>query len=239
MRATMPISHLMILAAALLLGSGPDVFGQAEMNATGSLRGIRVDGELMAFRTGIRAVTDDAPQAGPGRGGPGGQFSRDGNTLMTRGSLTGGAGGPGGMPGRGGPGAAGTSYQATFRDVAPGVVDAQVQITSSVDAPMVGVYFSITLRGTDYAGGTAQLIDSVAPAAPVSLAATRPAAANTYLRAAAKGVHIAAPRRQLEITLATAQEVVVQDSRGRGNGDIEITFPLSLGKLIAGQTARS
>jgi hypothetical protein len=143
------------------------------------------------------------------------------------------------MPGRGSPGAAGTNYQATFKDVAPGVVDAQVQITSSIDAPMAGVYFSITVRGTDYAGGTAQLIDLAAPAGSVSLAATRPATANTYLRASARGVRVASAHRQIEITLTAAQEFVVQDNRSRGNGDIEVSFPLSLGNLTAGQTARS
>src|ERR1019366_7073073 len=101
-------SHL-IIASLFLLGSwNTDVFGQVECSAPGNLRGIRVDGELMAFSSSIRAVvptTADEAQSGRGRGG-GGQFSREDGLLTVTGSLTG-AGGRGGGPGFGGRGRGG------------------------------------------------------------------------------------------------------------------------------------
>src|SRR5208337_4999229 len=114
------------IASLILVGSwSTEVFGQAECAAGGNLRGVRVDSELMAFRTSIRAVVTAAvPEGEGGRGGgPGGQFSRDGGGLIVTGSLTGGGGrggGPGGGGrGRGGAPAPGASYRATYKDVAP------------------------------------------------------------------------------------------------------------------------
>jgi len=67
------------IALLILVASwGTDVFAQAECAAGGNLRGIRVDGELLAFTASIRAIAssgaDEIP-GGRGRGG-GGEFSR-------------------------------------------------------------------------------------------------------------------------------------------------------------------
>src|ERR1039458_3225183 len=118
----MKTPHHLIVASLVLLGFwNAEVFAQVECTGQGNLRGIRVDGELMAFSTSIRAVvatTTEAGQGGRGRGG-GGQFSRDGDALTVTGSLTGGGGrgggfggGFGGGRGRGGAPIAGASYRA-------------------------------------------------------------------------------------------------------------------------------
>ena len=149
---TMKTLHHLIVTLLVLLSSGTAaVFGQMECTGTGNLRGIRVDGELMAFSTSIRAVVPTAPdesQGGRGSGG-GGQFFRDGGALTVTGSLTGGAGrggGPGGGRFRGGPPAAGVSYRATYKDVAPGTVEAEIQISATTNTLMSGVFFSAHFR---------------------------------------------------------------------------------------------
>jgi hypothetical protein len=239
--------HHLIVASLFLLGSwNAELFGQVECTAPGNLRGIRVDGELMAFSTSIRAVVTTAAeegQGGRGRGG-GGQFSRDGGALIVTGSLSGGAGrggGPGGGGrGRGGAPATGTSYRATFKDVAPGTVDAEIQITSTTNTPMQGVFFAIALPGADYAGGSAQWIAPTSAAdAPVSLAVTPSSGTNLYLRASARGVRVVSSRRQIEINFPAPVELGIQDVRNRGNSDIEVSFPLSLGNLTNGQNVRA
>jgi len=199
----------------------------------------------MAFSTSIREVVPtaaDESQGGRGRGG-GGQFSRDGSALIATGSLSGGAGrggGPGGGRFRGGAPAAGTSYRASFKDVASGTVDAEIQITSTTNTPMQGVFFAIGLPGADYAGGSAQLIAPTSAAGtPVSPAATRSSGPNLYLRASAKGVRVVSPRRQIELSFPAPVELSIQDVRTRGNSDIEVTFPLSLGNLTNGQNVRA
>ncbi len=200
----------------------------------------------MAFGTSIRAVVSaeaDESQGGRGRGG-GGQFSRDGDALIVTGSLTGGAGrggGPGGGGrGRGGTPAAGASYRATYKDVAPGTAEAEIQITSTTNIPMQGVFFAIALPGADYAGGSVQWIEPASGAeTPVSLAAAPPSGTNLYLRASAKGVRLVAPRRQIESSFPGPAQLVIRDVRNRGNRDIEVCFPLSLGDLTNGQNVHA
>src|ERR1039457_1527328 len=97
----MKTPHYLIVASLVLLGFwNTEVFAQVECTGQGNLRGIRVDGELMAFSTSIRAVFATAADAGQGgRGGGGGQFSRDGDALTVTGSLTDGGGRGGGFGG--------------------------------------------------------------------------------------------------------------------------------------------
>src|ERR1035441_9823311 len=190
---TMKTLHYLSVASLFLLGSpASEVFGQVECSAPGNLRGIRVDGELMAFNSSIRMAIPaaaDEGQSGRGRGG-GGQFSRDGAVLVVNGRLSGGfgrRGGPGGGSPRGGPPPAGVSYRATFKDVSPGAVDADVEIISTTNITMEGVFFAIALPGADYAGGSAQLISPTSAAEPpVSLATSGSPGTNLYLRASAK-----------------------------------------------------
>ena len=208
--------HLIVMSIVLLCSSGAGVFGQVECTAPGNLRGIRIDGELMAFSTSIRAIAPTAAEADPGdRGRGGGQFSREGDTLTMMGNLTDGTRrrvGPSGGRGRGGPPAAGASYRASFKDVAPGTVDAGIQITSNTNITMQGVFFALALPGADYAGGSAQLIapDSVADR-PVSLASAGSMGTNVYLRTSAKGVRVFSTRRQLELNFPTPVDLVIQD----------------------------
>ncbi|MGO8926907.1 MAG: hypothetical protein ACLQU3_08470 [Limisphaerales bacterium] len=236
----------MSIASLILVGSwGTDVFAQAECAAGGNLRGIRVDGELMAFGASIRAVASSGADESPGRGrGGGGQFSRDEGTLVVTGSLTGGVGrggGPGGGGrGRGGVPVGGANYRAIYKDAAPGTVEAEIQITSTTNLPLHGVFFAIALPGTDFAGGSAHLLALVAAAqTPVSLAATSSPGTNVYVRAFAKGVQVVAAHRQIELNLPAPVELVVRDIRTGNGSDVEVSFPLSLGTLTNGQMVRA
>ena len=241
----MKTPHRLIVASLFLLVSWTtEVIGQVECTGQGYLRGIRVDGELMAFSTSIRAVVGTAAEAGQGgRGqGGGGQFSRDGSALIVTGNLTGGAGRGGGfgVRGRGGSPTAGASYRAVFKDAAPGMVDAQIQISSATNTPMQGVFFAITLLDTDYAGGSTQLISPTSGTeASVSLAAARSAGTNFNLHAAARGVRLVSARRQVELNFAAPVELVIKDVRTRDNSNVEVSFPLSLGNLTNGQIVRA
>jgi O-glycosyl hydrolase len=240
----MKTPHRFLVVSFLVLGLGnAGVLAQVECSTPGNIRGIRVDGELMAFNATVRAVVSAQDGSGGVRGGAGGgQFSREGSIFTMTGSLSGG-GGRGGGPGGGGRGprggapAPGTSYRAAFKDVAPGTVDAEVQITATTNTPMQGVFFALALPSADYAGGSAELIAPVtAPPARILLKPGDSAGTNHYLRASAKGLRVISPRRQIEIDFATPVEFVVQDVRNRGKTDFEVSFPLSLGDLTNGQT---
>ena len=66
------------IALLILVGSwGTDVFAQAECAAGGNLRGIRVDGELMAFIASIRAVEEALARSLSGAFSPAAAFGAD------------------------------------------------------------------------------------------------------------------------------------------------------------------
>jgi O-glycosyl hydrolase len=105
---------------------------------------------------------------------------------------------------------------------------------------MEGIFFAIGLPGDDYAGGSAQLIaPTSAVETPVTLAAAHSLGTNLYLRASAKGVRMAASRRQTDLNLPAPAELMVRDVRARRGIDIEVSFPLSLGNLTNGQVVRA
>lgn len=211
----------------MMMACSTGASAQIEAGSTGSLRGYRIDGELMAFKTTIRAIAQDASQTGligTGRGG-GGRYAREGDATLALGELT----GPGGK-------SIGT-YRAVYRSTGPGVIDAAVEVNPTADVPLRGVFFAVTLRGTDYADGSVFLIEPTE--AHASLPTTRPAGPNLHLRGAGRGVRVEAARRRIEIAFPSPQTVSVLDDRGQAGGDFEIRFPVSLGDLKAGQQIRS
>jgi O-glycosyl hydrolase len=230
----MKTARYLIAAAVMLLGlQNTRLLGQVECVGSGNLRGVRIDGELMAFTTSIRAIIStniSTNQGGRGRGG--GQYTRDDGLLTVTGNLTG-----GGRRGRrGGAPAPGVTYRASYKDLSPGTVDAIVDITAATNSPMVGVYYNVTLPAADYASGSAQWI---APGGSTDGAMSLAASAtgtNLHFQASAKGVRVTAARRQIEIDLPAAADLVIHNGRGSASNDIEISFPLSLGDLTNGQT---
>ncbi|MBP7935959.1 MAG: hypothetical protein KA354_15035 [Phycisphaerae bacterium] len=228
-------SHRPILISALLVAScSPVVLAQLEAMSNGNLRGIRIDGELMAFTAGIRVTAAGGSKGGPtgvGRSG-GGRYSRQGMDLVVTGDLSSPPGGPGRRGRRGT-----ASYRTVYRQTAADAIHVDIQMDAIAETPMGGVSFVVTLPGVDYAGSSAYLIEPVDT--QIALAATRPSVPNLYLRASAKGVRVGCPRRQFEIAFDAPREVIIQDDRTRGNGDIELAFPLSKGSLAADQHIRS
>src|ERR1700689_394624 len=134
-------------------------FGQAEVSAWGSFRGIRVDGELMAFKTGVRAVgltTAAVDQRAEMLGNI--QFVREGNEQICTGGLR------IGDPRRGfayifrAPNRLGCRI--VFEDAGPGTANVDVWIKANTDVKMGGAYFYLHLPSADYSKGTVVLIDS-------------------------------------------------------------------------------
>lgn len=209
-------------------------FGQVELTANGSLRGLRTDGQLMALKAGIRVVPPDGSKDGPVGGGRtvGGRYAKDGDVWVVTGDLSGRPGGPGGSGRR-----RTADYRVVYKQTASDTIIAEVEVNVTADTPMGGVNYVVTLPGADYVGSSAYLIEPVDT--QIALATTQPAKPDLYCRASAKGVRVGCPRRHFEITFPAPQQMIIQDDRKRGNGDIELSFPLSQGNLAAGRHVRS
>ncbi|MBC8095818.1 MAG: hypothetical protein H7Y43_08395, partial [Akkermansiaceae bacterium] len=234
-----------VIAAAFFLGAlNAKLAAQVECATVGNLRGLRVDGELMAFSSSLRAVSSVAEgQGNRGQGGGGGergggQFFREGDTLTMSGSLTGGGERGGGR--RGGAAATGVRYRVVYKDAAPGSVQAEVEITSNTNLTLQGVFFSLTLPGADYTGGTAQWIGANSETnTTIALDAARASGSNLNQRAMAKGVRVTSARRQFELSFSEPLEIALQEVRSRGSSNVEISFPLCTGNLTNGQNVRA
>jgi hypothetical protein len=231
------MARWLVATAGVLFGCSA-AFGQAEVSASGGLRGIRIDGELMAFKTGVRVA---------GSPGPGGaeqaemlgnvQFHREGNQQICEGGI------------RLGDFRRGFAYvfrapsqlgcRMVFEDAGVGVVNVDVRIKVNADVKTDGVNFYLHLPAADYAKGSVVLIDSDASAiGQIPLTATRPSEKH-YLSVMAGGLRFLSAHRQLEMRLDSPREIVFGDDRRKPDGDLDIYFPLATGPLTEGQEIRA
>ena len=224
-----------LLAVLILLPMCRDCFGQAECVPWGGLRGIRIDGELMAFTTGIRAVRAGSLVTVQTRAeklsNP--KYTRDGNKQICSGGLRTTPFGPGGGGFRATPGP--LTCTVTFEDAGRGMVKVDVQADTTADVALQGIYLFLHLPSADYSSGSAQLIGA-SGSEPASLAATQPSGVNRYLSGMAEGLRVTSPHRQIELTFDSARQIVVRDDRKQMKADYDIYFPLCSGNLKAGQS---
>jgi O-glycosyl hydrolase len=231
------------MMALCVLGWSAVALGQAECSAWGAMRGIRVDGELMAFTTGVRAFSKDTPIAGQ----PGGErlanprYWHQGNVQSSAGSLFYVLAGERGRGGGAGEGRQSLRCGVVTEDTAPGTVTITVQATAGGnDADLGGIYFFVHLPGADYSGASAQVIDaSKSSRSRASLAATQPASKNNYLSGAGRGLRVAGAHQTLEVLFDSPRQIVIQDDRTRGNTSVDVCIPIQAGKLTARQTVQA
>jgi len=211
-------------------------FGQAECVPWGGLRGIRIEGELMAFTTGIRAVRAGSTAIVQTRGERLGnaQYAREGDRQICSGGLRATDFRPGGGGGFRGPPSP-LTCRVSFEDAGQGIVKVDVQAGTTADVAMEGIYFFIHLPSADYSSGSAQLVGVSSSSESASLAATQPSGINRYLSGLARGLRVTSPHRQLEVSFDSPMPIVVRDDRNQPKSDYDIYFPLSSGSLKAGQ----
>ncbi|HMB96023.1 MAG TPA: hypothetical protein VKK61_08295, partial [Tepidisphaeraceae bacterium] len=133
--------HYLLIAALCGLVLCSEVFGQAECTGWGGLRGIRIDGELMKFTSGLLAARPDWSEiAQTGNElvrNP--HYVRDGNKQTTSGSLVF-FNDPQML-----------SFTQIIEDTGPGTASVDLQFPPEADMNLAGVYFFITLP--DFAAG--------------------------------------------------------------------------------------
>ncbi len=233
------LNHMKYLIAATVLLPGlccSKLSAQVECVGSGNLRGIRVNGELMAFTTSIRMwppamITMETSQTARDRSRAGsGEYTHNDAGLIVTGNFTGG-GRRGGRRG-GPPPPAGVDYRIVYRDLGPGALDAQIDLTAATNTPLDGVYYHIILPGADYAGGPAQwLAPNESEVATATLAFT-----NARSHASALGIRVASPRRHFQIDLPQTNRLTVVSNT---DGGYDISIPLCTADLKEGQSVHA
>ena len=212
--------HSCTLAAMSALLVGSEMLGQTEVQGWASIRGIRVQGELMPFVTSIRvesatgqqmAITANERVQDP-------QFTRQGNKQTHTGTLDLGAAGS-------------ISFTQVIEDLEPGVARLDLNLTPSADLNVGGVYFAIAIPKANYTNGSAGLMatnDSIGLAAPP---ATAP---KVFQAGAAQGLQFRGTRRQLAMEFGLPLEFF-QDTRQPHGADYTFYCTIAKGNLQKGQ----
>jgi hypothetical protein len=209
------------LVAAGCLALAARAAGQPEAQPWGGLRGIRIDGELIAFTTGLRAVPANVEPLGridlERLAAP--RFRHDGAKQIIDGSV---AIGPLSPPPPGGLGRASTppNTEIVYEDTGPGTVRVTVQVTPSADAELAGIFYYVHLPATEFANAAINLLETTASPGG----------------GAAPGMRIVSAHRQLEI--AFARPVKITTGRGRRAGGLDLCFPIAPGNVTADRAAR-
>jgi hypothetical protein len=167
-----------------------------EVMAWGNLNGIRVGGQLMEFKTSFRVVQADwakFEETTKERQRQRHRYGRRWNTQTITAQMD------------------SLFFTQVVEESGPGVAMIAVQCSSTADTNIAGAFFCLELPGADYAGGKIQLINPQPPtAAEISLAPLQSGEAKEYVRATVNGARFLAPRRQLEVMLASPTEIIIR-----------------------------
>ena len=211
--------------AALIGCAGPKLVStldKPEVMAWGNLNGIRVEGELMPFKTSLRVVranwakfNETAKEREKQRQ----RYSRRGNVRAASAIVD--------------------SFfcKQTFEETGPGIATIAVQCSSRVDTNFAGIFFYIELPDSDYANAKVQFIEPASVTDEISLAAIEPNEHREYVRTTAKGARFMAPRRQLEVTFAAPTDIIIRADSLKTS--IQIYLALISGNAKKGQTAQN
>jgi O-glycosyl hydrolase len=223
-----------LIQRALICSIGLSIFGgelmaQVECSGWGELRGIRIDGQLVPVITSIEIV------------GPGWKqtaqtahwktrkstYAREGKNIITTGQLGLGARAPQLV-----------SFRQTASDTSPGAADIKVEITADTDVELAGAYIFVSVPAADFGHGNGELFGaSPAFSQKLNFATTRPANERKYVTAIASGARFSAAQT-VEVKLDEPREIVVQDDRGTAIKQLTLFFPIHIGNLKRGETAK-
>lgn len=190
------------------------VFGQAEAEPWGNMKGIRINGQLMEFGSSLNVVKKDwsAMQAtGKEKQRPG--YVRRGNQQIISTNID------------------SLYFTETVEDAEKGSAKIKVQLISKGDEPLEGVYFNLSLPAEYYAEGSIQINNLKA----VKLTAD-PTVLTKYLQTAARSVQFVSAKRRLTITFPEATSVIAENSGDKSKA-FQLFVPIQTGDVKQGQTA--
>lgn len=199
----------------LYMGFIQPVLAQPEVTAWGNMTGIRIDGQLMEFETSLRLVGQDwsfINQTYKERQRP--NYHREGTRQIIETRLD------------------SIAFTETVEETGAGEATVTVNMSALADHHLNGVYFCIELPARYYSSGNVELINPV----EVNLADVEPHGNNSILRMPAEGVRFTSLKRQLEITLDRAGEILIKKADCK-EGNILVYIPLASGNVKKDQTA--
>lgn len=189
-------------------------YAQPEVRAWGNMTGIRIDGQLMEFETSLRLVGPDwsfIKQTYKERQRP--DYRRDGKQQIVTTRLD------------------SLFFTEIVEDMGSGQAKINIKVDARAGQEMTGAYFCIELPAAYYAQGNVQLINPQT----LSLVEAIPNGQHEYLRMPAEGIRLLSSKRQLEINMHEAAEIIVKKTNDEQD-NILVYIPLLLGNISKPQS---
>ncbi|HEX8425191.1 hypothetical protein [Hymenobacter sp.] len=191
-------------------------YGQVEVAPWGNVLGMRKQGQLLEFETGLRTVGPNwARRAATGKEQQRPSYKRDGakHVITTRVDSV--------------------AFTETIEDTAPGQANVTVALQALANRELQGTYFTLALPRDTYGTGSVEFLDAAGQATT-----RQPFNGQTAdVQVLAKRLRIIAPTRQVELTLPEPTTVVLRSGPADAK-TFQLFVSIQAGSLAKGQTAQ-
>jgi hypothetical protein len=186
-----------------------ETFAQAELEPWGNLTGIRVDGELMNLESNLSVVKNDWTNiVSTAKEAQRPKYSRNGKQQIVTTNID------------------SLYFSETIEDIDKGIAKISVKVTSTIDQPLKGIYFSIFLPLDVFSSGTARL-NGQKPA-PLSGSDVK---LDQYFKTSARSISFLSIKRQIELTFAEPVSIIIKRSENEKVKGFRIYIPLHDGDI--------
>lgn len=193
----------------ILFFSSCKSFAQAELEPWGNLTGIRVNGELMNIGSNLSVVKNDwANIASTAKEEQRPNYSRLAKKQIVTTNID------------------SIYFSETIEDLDKGIAKISVKVTSTIDQPLKGIYFSIFLPLDVFSSGAARINHQK----PAALSGSE-SKLNQYFKNPASAVSFLSMKRQVELTFEEPVSIIVKRSEYEKVKGFRIYIPLHDGDI--------
>lgn len=203
---------LLIILFLMLLSIAQQAYCQAEVEPWGNVTGIRKNGQLFAFESGIKVFNAEGTHIrSTGKEQQKPRFKRNGDER----EIT-------------------TNIDSLFideivKDAGSGKMNVDLKFSSHSDTKTKGVYFCFVLHQADYPGASLKLLKASGPLSDFV------SAIKNYDETVAEGIEIKTAERQLKITFDEPAAVMIKHDNSAGKNDLQIYIAVKLNELKKGE----
>ncbi len=196
------------------------IYAQSDVAAWGNIRGIRIDGDLMKFETGLTIVKNnwmDLIQTAKEKQEP--DFRREDSKSIITSKLN------------------NLTFAETIKDSGKGITAVHFELSADSNISMNGAYFSIELPNNEYSDAQINYIDEVKSLTDTSTKTGHRSFRERFRPVPKKagGINIKTKKREFEIRADKTTDILVQKPNPFMGGNTRIYFTIISGNAVKGE----
>ncbi|MEO6851299.1 MAG: hypothetical protein ABI203_03195, partial [Mucilaginibacter sp.] len=193
-------------------------YAQAEIMPWGNLSGIRIEGQLVNFKTSIRVIGKDGLHVRETRKeAQRPHFKREGNVGEVKTNID------------------SLFFTETVTDLSKGTISVKIQGSSLKDSVMKGVYFCLELPYDKYAQSSIKF----KKAEEISFGDIKAGGHDEYLQPYYKQVTFKAGKDMFSISCAEPSTILIHKNTDSAKQSFQLLFPVHAGKVFKGEQFES